>query len=263
MNRIDQTFSRLRDREEKGLVTFLTAGDPDVQTSAQLFQGLAEGGADIIEFGMPFSDPMADGPAIQAASLRALGAGANMNTTLAIVRQFREKYQDQAAILMGYANPIFQYGVERFCQDAAQAGVDGLIIVDLPPEEVDLIQDHARTHNLHLIYLVTPTTDEARLAKILKSASGFLYYVSITGITGAAAASDEVVTQRLNWIRSQTDLPVVVGFGIKTPQDAAKMAVASDAVVVGSALVDAVSSGSDGLETCKRMVNDLKQALKK
>lgn len=259
MNRIDLFFDG---QQGVGLVTYLTAGDPDHDTSAALLTALAENGADMVEIGMPFSDPMADGPAIQAAALRALENDADMHQTLELAKGLRDHHADIPIILMGYANPIFQYGVAGFCSDAAQAGVDGLIIVDLPPEESDLIVGHARENNIHLIYLVTPTTTEDRLQTILKRASGFLYYVSITGITGTGSAITQDIEKRIEWLRGQTDLPISVGFGIKTPDDAASMAkTGCDAVVVGSALVEAIARADDPLKTCADMTKGLKEAL--
>ena len=259
MNRIDTLFTA---RQGTALVTYLTAGDPDAERSAQLLPVLAQNGADMIEIGMPFSDPMADGPAIQAAALRALEAGTTMHVTLDLAKGLRAAHEDTPIILMGYANPIFQYGVAAFCRQAGQSGVDGLIIVDLPPEESDLIAESARAEGIHLIYLITPTTDEERLQTILQQASGFLYYVSITGITGTNSAASGDIKARIDWLRGKTDLPIAVGFGVKTPQDAAEMAqTGCDAVVVGSALVSAIAASDHPLKTCAELTKGLKEAL--
>ena len=227
-------------------MTFVTAGDPDPATSTEIVLGLAGAGADIIELGMPFSDPMADGPAIQASSLRALRAGANMGKTLDLVRALRARDDDTPVVLMGYYNPIYSYGVERFLADARDAGVDGLIIVDLPPEEEGELCLPALAAGLNFIYLMAPTTDDARLPRVLEKASGFVYYVSITGITGTRAAAAADVVANVARIKRHTGLPVAVGFGIRTPEQAAAIARAADAAVVGSALVDMVAGNLDG-----------------
>lgn len=231
---IENTFKSL---SRPALVSFITAGDPDADLSMAALMALAEGGADIIELGMPFSDPMADGPTIQAASERALAAGAGMEQTLSMVRRFREVNAETPVVLMGYMNPVFSYGAERFAQEAKDAGVDGLILVDLPPEEAGEILPYAQAAGLDIIRLVTPTTDETRLETILEGASGFLYYVSITGVTGTASADTVAVKAHIAEIRKQTALPVAVGFGIKTPEDVAAMGEFADAIVVGSAIV--------------------------
>lgn len=232
--RIETTFANLN---RPALITFITAGDPDYARSLSVLKALPEAGADMIELGMPFTDPMADGPAIQAAGLRALEAGATMKTTLQMVRDFRADNQKTPMILMGYYNPVMQYGLEAFAKDASEAGVDGLIIVDIPPEEAADLTAAIKPCKLDLIRLITPTSDEKRLPKLLQDASGFLYYVSITGVTGTAQADVEAVAKHIAQIKTQTDLPVAVGFGIKTPADAANMAKAGDAVVVGSSIV--------------------------
>ncbi len=244
-DRINERFAALASQGRAGLVTFFTAGDPDLETSAEILLGLPEAGADIIELGMPFSDPMADGPAIQASSLRALKSGHNMIKTLELVRRFREVDDATPLVLMGYYNPIYIYGNQRFLADAKQAGVDGLIIVDLPPEEDNELCLPARDAGLHFIRLATPTTDDKRLAKVLTNASGFIYYVSITGITGTQSADAAIVGQRIAKLRKATDLPLAVGFGIKTPDQAAAIARVADAAVVGSALVELVREGLD------------------
>jgi tryptophan synthase alpha chain len=244
-SRIDRRFAALKAEGRAGLVTFITCGDPDYDTSLEILKGLPGAGADVIELGMPFTDPMADGPAIQASSLRALGAGAKMSRTLEAVRAFRSGDSDTPIVLMGYYNPIYAYGVDRFLTDAREAGVDGLIVVDLPPEEDSELCLPALKAGVHFIRLATPTTDDARLPAVLKNTSGFVYYVSVAGITGAAAASDDAVKTAVAQLKRHTDLPVVVGFGINTPEQAAAVARASDAAVVGSAIVRKVALGLD------------------
>ncbi|TVQ34527.1 MAG: tryptophan synthase subunit alpha [Geminicoccaceae bacterium] len=239
--RLDRRFAALKEEGRAGLVTFLTAGDPDPATAAAILEGLPAAGADVIELGMPFTDPMADGPAIQAASLRALDAGMTLTKTLDLVRTFRRGNDTTPVVLMGYFNPIFHYGTDRFLDDAKQAGVDGLIVVDLPPEEDDELCLPALAKGLAFIRLATPTTDDARLPAVLQNTSGFLYYVSITGITGAAAPVVDVVGEAVARIRRHTQLPVAVGFGIREPEQARAIARVADAAVVGSALVDLIA----------------------
>lgn len=238
MKRIENTFKTL---DRPALVTFITAGDPDYEKSLAVLKALPEAGADIVELGMPFSDPMADGPVIQEASQRALKAGANMEKTLQMVQDFRQDHQHTPLILMGYANPVYAYGIDKFSKDAAKAGVDGIIIVDLPPEEDGELRQAAETNNLSVIRLITPTTDQSRLEKILENASGFLYYVSITGITGTTSANISNIKPHIEEIKKHTNLPIAIGFGIKTPADATKMAEIGDAIVVGSAIVDNIA----------------------
>lgn len=238
MSRIAKTFAALKNANKKALVTFVTAGDPDVQTSLSILKELPQSGADIIEIGMPFTDPMADGPAIQASSLRALKDGMSIKGVLKLLQQFRSINQDTPVVLMGYFNPIYAYGIKDFVQDAKMAGADGLIIVDLPPEEDSELRIPAQNAGLDFIKLLTPTTDEQRLPKILSSASGFLYYVSITGVTGTKSADVGAVGAHIARIKSHTDLPIAVGFGIKSPQDAANMSKIADGIVVGSALIE-------------------------
>ncbi len=240
VSRIDRRFAALKAEGRAALVTFVTAGDPDLETSKAILNGLPGAGADIIELGMPFSDPMADGPAIQAASLRALKAGHKMRDTLAMVREFREKDQDTPIVLMGYYNPIYVYPNEAFLEEAAAAGVDGLIVVDVPPEADAELCLPAIERGLNFIRLVTPTTDDKRLKTVLKNTSGFLYYVSITGITGAASADPGDVQREVARLKRATALPVAVGFGVRTPEQARAMAQGADGVVVGSALVRAI-----------------------
>ncbi len=249
--RIDRRFAALKAEGRPGLVTFLTAGDPDYNTSRDILFGLPAAGADVIELGMPFSDPMADGPAIQAAGLRALKAGHNMHKTLQLVAEFRQRDTETPIVLMGYYNPIYVYPTGKFLADAKQAGVDGLIVVDCPPEADDELCIPAMAYGLNFIRLAAPTTDAKRLPAVLKNTSGFLYYVSITGITGTAAPDPQAVHAKVASIKKATTLPVAVGFGVKTPEQAKAIGRGADAVVVGSALVSAIetSLGPDGHAT--------------
>jgi tryptophan synthase alpha chain len=243
--RIAARFAKLRAEGRAGFVPFITAGDPDHKTSAAILEGLPAAGADLIELGMPFSDPMADGPSVQAAGLRALRTGASLRRTIELVSWFRNQNSETPVVLMGYFNPIFSYGVDAFIGDAVAAGVDGLIIVDLPPEEDEDLCLPALKAGLNFIRLTAPTTDEARLPRVLANTSGFVYYVSIRGITGAASPEVASVGESVARIKRHTDLPVAVGFGIRTPEQVADMAVVADAVVVGSAIVDVVANGLD------------------
>lgn len=265
--RIDRRFELVKSRGRAALITFVTAGDPDRTASAQILAGLPGAGADIIELGMPFSDPMADGPAIQAGSLRALQAGQTMHKTLEMVAEFRKADQETPIVLMGYYNPVYVYPAERFLDDAAAAGVDGLIIVDVPPEADDELCLPAVERGLNFIRLATPTTDEKRLPKVLQNTSGFLYYVSITGITGSAAPVVNDVHSQVARLKAATTLPVAVGFGVKTGEQAAAIAKGADGVVVGSALVSAIkdSLGPKGEATDKTVpaVLDLVSSLAK
>lgn len=243
--RIDRRFAALKREGRSALVTFITAGDPDYDTSAKILAGLPEAGADIIELGMPFSDPMADGPVIQASSQRAIAAGQTMRKTLAMVADFRKQDQDTPLVLMGYYNPIYVYPTEKFLDDAKAAGVDGLIVVDVPPEADDELCLPAMKRGLSFIRLATPTTDSKRLPAVLANSSGFVYYVSITGITGTSAPDVEEVHAHVERIRGATALPVVVGFGVKTPEQARAIAAGADGVVVGSALVGTIERSLD------------------
>jgi tryptophan synthase alpha chain len=245
-SRIERRFAALKAAGRGALVPFVTAGDPDSETSLEIIKGLPGAGADLIEIGMPFSDPMADGPAVQASSLRALKAGMTLAKTLAMVRAFRKDDGDTPIVLMGYYNPIYSYGVERFVADAKVAGVDGLIIVDLPPEEDEELCLPALKAGLHWIRLATPTTDDNRLPTVLNNTSGFVYYVSIMGITGTGAVPIEHVREAVARLRRHTELPIAVGFGIRTPEQAAAIAGTADGAVVGSAIVDAVKAELDG-----------------
>lgn len=244
-SRIEKRFADLKAEGRGALVTFVTAGDPDYDTSLEIVKGLPGAGADLIELGMPFSDPMAEGPPVQASSLRALKAGMTLAKTLAMVREFRKDDGDTPIVLMGYYNPIYSYGVERFVKDAKVAGVDGLIIVDLPPEEDDELCLPALKAGIHWIRLATPTTDDRRLPVVLHNTSGFIYYVSIMGITGTAAAPIDHVREAVARLRRHTDLPIAVGFGIKTPEQAGAVSQAADAAVVGSALVARIAEHLD------------------
>ncbi|MCJ2082711.1 tryptophan synthase subunit alpha [Methylobacterium sp. J-090] len=263
--RIAATFARCRAEGRAALVTYVMAGDPDPETSLKVLEALPEAGADIVEFGLPFTDPMADGPAIQAAGLRALKGGQGVARTLDLVRRFRERNAGTPVILMGYFNPIHTYGVERFLDDAVAAGIDGLIVVDLPPEEDDELCLPALAKGLAFIRLATPTTDEKRLPAVLANTAGFVYYVSITGITGTATPDFGKVADAVGRIRRHTSLPVVVGFGVRTGADAAAIARGADGVVVGSALIDALRGSLDGedraqagtVEAVSALVRDL------
>jgi tryptophan synthase alpha chain len=263
--RIDARFAELKAQGRAALVTFLTAGDPDGETSLALIKALPKAGADVIELGMPFTDPMADGPAIQASSQRALKAGQTMKKTLAMVRAFRKQDDATPIVLMGYYNPIYIFGVERFLTDAKAAGVDGLIVVDLPPEEDAELCLPALKAGLSFIRLATPTTDDHRLPAVLANTSGFVYYVSITGVTGTAVPDAGKVSGAVDRIKRHTALPVAVGFGVRTAAHARAIAKGADGVVVGSALVDALKASLDknGKATRKsvKAVTDLVTAL--
>jgi tryptophan synthase alpha chain len=245
-SRIEARFAKCRAEGRAALVTYLMAGDPDPETSLAIVEGAAKAGADIVEFGLPFTDPMADGPPIQAAGLRALAAGQTTAKTLELVRRFRAQDADTPVILMGYYNPIYIYGVERFLADAKEAGVDGMIVVDLPPEEDEELCLPALRAGLAFIRLATPTTDDKRLPAVLANTSGFVYYVSITGITGAATPDFGQVAGAVARIKRHSALPVVVGFGVKSGAHAAAIAKGADGVVVGTALIEAVRGSLDG-----------------
>ena len=244
--RIDARFAELKKQGRSAFITFLMGGDPDPKTSLEIIKALPKAGADIIEIGMPFTDPMADGPAIQAAGLRALKAGMTLKKTLAMVREFRKADDTTPLVLMGYYNPIYIHGVDKFLADAKSAGIDGLIIVDLPPEEDSELCLPAMKAGLNFIRLATPTTDDKRLPAVLANTSGFVYYVSITGITGSASADSAAVGQAVARIKRHTKLPVCVGFGIRTPLAARAISQNADGTVVGTALVDALRASLDG-----------------
>ncbi len=245
MSRIAARFAALRQAGRGALIPFLEAFDPDRDTSMAILRGMPEAGADLIEIGMPFTDPMADGPTIQAAGRRGLAAGVTLARTLDMVREFRAEDDATPVILMGYLNPILSYDPERFCTDSAAAGVDGLIVVDLPSEEADLLAGHAAAKGIDIIRLVAPTTDDARLPLVLTGSSGFVYYVSITGITGTRTASGEELAANIPRVRRATDLPIAVGFGVRTPAQAAAAVREADAAVVASALIDTLSASLD------------------
>ncbi|MBS4011147.1 MAG: tryptophan synthase subunit alpha [Roseovarius sp.] len=243
MTRIDAKFAELKAAGKKAFVSYIMAGDPDYDTSLAVMQGLPAAGVDIIELGVPFTDPMADGPTIQLAGQRALAAGMTLEKTLAMAREFRKGDDSTPIVLMGYYNPIYNRGVDTFLTDAKAAGIDGLIVVDLPPEEDDELCIPASKAGMNFIRLATPTTDDKRLPKVLENTSGFVYYVSITGITGAAAAEAADVAPEVARIKAQTDLPVIVGFGIRTPETAQTIASVADGCVVGSAIVGEIAKG--------------------
>ena len=245
MSRLEARFAALRAEGRGGLVTFVTAGDPNIELSVEILAGLPAAGADVIELGMPFTDPMADGPAIELASGRALAAGQNMVRTLAMVAAFRKTDNETPIVLMGYYNPIYAYGPEKFAADAGSAGVDGMIIVDLPPEEEAEFSIPARAAGIDMIRLVAPTTTDERITTLVENASGFVYYVSVRGITGTSSATVSDIASNVARIRKQTDLPIAVGFGIRTPSQAADVAEVADAAVVGTAIVEQVAGALD------------------
>lgn len=258
MSRIKHTFDTLKASNKTALVSFVMGGDPDVRATAALLPALVAGGADIIEIGMPFSDPMADGPTIQAAGLRALASGTKLADIFALVEEFRTENNTTPLVLMGYANSVYSHGVDVFIAQCVQAGVDGLIIVDLPPEEAESLASKLDAHRINLIRLIAPTTKGDRLVHLLQSCSGFVYYVSITGITGSKTANIEAIKPHLDEIRAASDLPICVGFGIKTPADVQAFASIADGVVVGSAIVDAAFKSSTPADTVQQFVAELK-----
>jgi len=263
VSRIAARFAALRAEGRGALITFLEAWDPDPSTSMALLRGMPAAGADLIEIGCPFTDPMADGPTIQLAAKRALAASGSMTHTLAMVRDFRREDDTTPIVLMGYLNPILAYDPERFCIDAAAAGVDGLIVVDLPPEEAGLLAPHAAARGLDIVRLIAPTTDEHRLPKVLAGSSGFVYYVSITGVTGTRTASADELAAAVPLIRRFTDLPVAIGFGIRSPVQAAAAVRAADAAVVASALIDTLAQSLDergraGPDTVRRVLDQVR-----
>lgn len=247
MSRIEKRFAELKAHKRAGLVAYISAGDPDATLGYQILKGLPGAGADLIELGMPFTDPMADGPSVEAAGQRALKAGITVDATFDMVKRFRRDTgdNDTPILLMGYYNLVLQRGVEKFCKDAGAAGVDGFILVDLPPEEVDAIKPHAVAAGIDTVLLTAPTTDDKRLPAVLKYSAGFVYFVSVLGITGTKSASEDTVRMHVERIKRHTKLPVGVGFGIKTPEQAATVARHADAVVVGSAIVDQVKLALD------------------
>lgn len=256
--RITRKFAELADSERKAFIAFVTAGDPDYATSLELIESLPKAGADIIEVGMPFSDPMADGPSIQASSQRALKAGMTLKKTLELVKRFRKSDDTTPIVLMGYYNPIYRYGTDKFVHDCVAYGVDGLIIVDLPPEEDSELCDPALTAGLHWIRLVTPTTDDARIDSVLRNVSGFVYYISVLGVTGTKSVITEQVSDAVNRLRNYTHLPIAVGFGIKNPESAKAVAEVADGIVVGSAIVDIVEKNLGLAKTPNpKLINDV------
>jgi tryptophan synthase alpha chain len=267
MSRLQQRFAELKEQNRAALVTFITAGDPNYSTSLAILKGLPKAGADVIELGMPFTDPMADGPAIQLANIRALAGQQNLTKTLQMVRELRQHDQATPLVLMGYFNPIHKYGVPRFIADAKEAGVDGLIVVDLPPEHNADLCDPAQAAGIDFIRLTTPTTDEQRLPTVLDGSSGFVYYVSVAGITGAGSASLEHVQQALSRLRRHTQLPISIGFGIRTPEHAASIARLADGVVVGSALIEQIATADSDpqaitavLSLCEKLAEGVRGA---
>ena len=244
-DRLSARYAACAAQGRAALVTFVTAGDPDLATSAAILDALPGAGADIIELGMPFTDPMADGPAIQRGNLRSLGAGMTLRALLAMVRDFRTRDDVTPIVLMGYFNPILAFGPERFAAEAKATGIDGCIVVDLPPEEAGELAPALAAHGLHLVRLATPTTDAQRLPAVLNGASGFLYYVAVAGVTGANSAAATDVAAAVARLKAATSLPIAVGFGVRTPEQAAAIAVHADAVVVGSALVDAIGAAAE------------------
>ena len=253
MTRIDAKFAALRAQGKKAFISYIMAGDPDLETSLQIMKGLPAAGVDIIELGMPFTDPMADGPTIQLAGQRALAGGQTLQKTLDMVRDFRRGDDTTPVVMMGYYNPIYSRGVADFLAEAREAGIDGLIVVDLPPEEDTELCLPAQAAGLNFIRLATPTTDDARLPAVLKNTSGFVYYVSVTGITGAAAAQAGAVAPEVARIKAATDLPVIVGFGISTPEAAREIAAIADGCVVGSAIVKLVGEDRPADEVLARV----------
>ncbi len=257
MSRLQSTFEALSSQNRAAFVTFVTAGDPDYSTSLDILKGLPGAGADIIELGMPFTDPSADGPAIDKAAQRAIAAGASMKNTLQMVTEFRKENAETPIVLMGYFNPIFAYGIELFCADAGVAGVDGLIIVDLPPEEDAELLEPANTAGIDVIRLATPTSDDARLPVILNGASGFVYYVAVAGVTGGKSATADDIGAAVERIKRYTDLPVAVGFGIRTPEQAAEIAARADGAVVGTAIVSLIEEGLNADEPRTKTVENV------
>ncbi len=254
-SRLKTRFDELKQQNRAALVTFITAGDPDYATSLAILKGLPDAGADVIELGMPFTDPMADGPAIQLANIRALAAKQDLARTLQMVREFRQGNQTTPIVLMGYFNPIHKMGVERFIAEALDAGVDGLIVVDLPPEHNEDLCDPAQAAGIDFIRLTTPTTDDKRLPVVLNGSSGFVYYVSVAGVTGAGSATLEHVEEAVARLKRHTELPVAIGFGIRTPEQAAAIARLADGVVVGSALIDQIAKAETSEQAVEGVLN--------
>ncbi len=269
--RIDRCFATLKKEGRAALMPFITAGDPDYETSLEVFKSLPGSGADVIELGMPFSDPMADGPSVQLSGQRALNNGQTLLKTLAMVSEFRKENDHTPVVLMGYYNPVYIFGVDRFLAEASESGVDGLIIVDLPPEADDELCVPAMDYGINFIRLAAPTTDEKRLPAVLNNTSGFLYYVSITGVTGTATPDPNEVASAVAHIKANTDLPVVVGFGVKNAQHAEAIGRAADGVVVGSVIVSAIETSLDNdgkataqtLPAVQKLISDLAAGVKR
>lgn len=262
ISRISECFRRKRAENRAALITFIMAGDPDLRTTAALMNALPKAGADIIELGIPFSDPMADGPVIQAAGLRALKHSVSLSDILALVVEFRKGDHATPIVLMGYYNPLYHYGVAKFCEDAAKSGVDGIIIVDLPPEEEAEFKPSAEKNGIAMIRLVAPTTVGGRLPMLLESCQGFVYYIAITGVTGTASADLAKLEKEVQGVKQKTSLPVAVGFGVKTAEQAAAIGAFSNGVVVGSALVDVIAkSGNDAVQAASAFVSELATGL--
>jgi len=259
MGRIAARFAELKRQGRGALIPFLEAWDPDAATSMALLRGMPAAGADLIEIGIPFTDPMADGPIVQAAGKRALKAGVKVAHVLTMVREFRRDDEATPIILMGYLNPVLSYGTERFCADAAHAGVDGLIMVDLPTEEADVLAPHAAAHGIDIIRLVAPTTDDKRLPLVLDGSSGFIYYVSITGITGTRSTTVEHLAEAIPRIRKVSDLPIAVGFGVRSPVQAAEAVRVADAAVVGSALCTTIEANLGKPDLVSRMIDQVRE----
>ena len=255
--RLEKTFKSLAEKNQSAFITFLTAGDPDYETSISIIDKLPESGVDIIEVGVPFSDPMADGPSVQASSLRALNNGMTLKKTLDLVKNFRKKNDTTPIVLMGYYNPIYIYGNEKFLKDAKDAGVDGLIVVDLPPEEDHELCIPANEAGLNFIRLCTPTTDENRIPAVLKNTSGFLYYVSITGITGTKTPDFSKLVKPIETLKAKSKLPIAVGFGIKTKENATEVAKIADGVVVGSSIVDIIQTSLNDQKSSDEIKNNV------
>jgi len=255
--RLDRRFADLKRANRAGLVTYIMASDPDHETCLEILKGLPAAGADVIELGFPFTDPMADGPSVQKAAIRSLNAGGSLKQTLALVARFREHDQDTPIILMGYLNPVEQMTPVKFASNAAEAGVDGAILVDVPPEEDAEIRAALKAKSISLIRLATPTTDDSRLPKVLDGVSGFLYYVSVAGVTGANAATDDAIKSAVTRLKRHTDLPIAVGFGVREAEAAHAIAQTADAVVVGSAIVDEIAAGSP-LQAVERVLRKVK-----
>ena len=266
MTRITETFKALKREKQKAFISFTMAGDPDFEKSLAIIKGLPDSGVDIIEIGIPFTDPMADGPSIQLAGQRAIASGTTLKKVLNLVSKFREHNKKTPVVLMGYFNPIVSMGIENFLSNCKLAGVDGLIIVDLPPEEDQELCIPSIQAGLNFIRLVTPTSDNKRMEKLLQNTSGFLYYVSITGITGAASPEANIVKSQINLLKETTNLPICVGFGVKTPEKAKEVASVADGVVVGSAIVDKISEGlstAEILAFCKSLADSTHSVLEK